>query len=203
MSYHDLYLLYTLANTSSGCVSTHADKVLRILKKTKFPPNRSRSNASGVDKELTRRYLKNSNYKWKGVMGNACLSFTIGYIKPRRLPNTAPLVLSRPTLRNHELYTACRKYIHMLNKDFKYTTICVNKNFKCTPHVDAQNENMSLIVGLGDYTGGNLIIGGTKHNIRYAPVIFNGGKEKHWNDDITEGTKYSLVFFTSKGKLPE
>ena len=66
----------------------------------------------------------------------------------------------------------------------------------CLPHVDANNIGHSLIVGLGDYTGGNLFIDGVKHNIRNSPVIFNGALKKHWNDAITSGTKFSLVYFS-------
>lgn len=171
--------------------------VLQVLRGTKFPPNRDRSNVSGVDKETTDRYLKNSNYTWRGVKGNPCSSFTIGYIKPRRCPKNAPKVLSKSTLRNKKLYELCRRYIQEIKPDFQYTSICVNKNVHCLPHVDANNIGQSLIVGLGDYTGGDLFIDDTRHNIRYSPVVFNGAKETHWNDQITSGTKYSLVYFST------
>ena len=56
----------------------------------------------------------------------------------------------------------------------------------------------SLIVGLGTYVGGELMVEGEKHNIRYKPLEFNGWTQRHWTTPF-EGERYSLVFFTPKG----
>ena len=45
--------------------------------------------------------------------------------------------------------------------------IQVNKNFKCPPHKDSKNNGESLLMGLGDYIGGETYIEGRgDYNIR-------------------------------------
>eukprot|EP00557_Chaetoceros_sp_GSL56_P008230 CAMPEP_0176500066 /NCGR_PEP_ID=MMETSP0200_2-20121128/13307_1 /TAXON_ID=947934 /ORGANISM="Chaetoceros sp., Strain GSL56" /LENGTH=744 /DNA_ID=CAMNT_0017898617 /DNA_START=86 /DNA_END=2317 /DNA_ORIENTATION=- len=53
----------------------------------------------------------------------------------------------------------------------------VNRNAQFTPHVDSgrgSGQSLSMIVGLGDYTGGELLIEGESSNIRYNPIQFDG-----------------------------
>ena len=57
---------------------------------------------------------------------------------------------------------------------------------------------MSLIVALGDYTGGELVVEGDVNDIRYAPLEFNGWTQRHWTRPF-EGERYSLVWFTPCG----
>ena len=56
----------------------------------------------------------------------------------------------------------------------------------------------SLIVGLGAYSGGELMVEGVKNDIRYKPLQFNGWTERHWTKPFL-GERYSLVWFTPKG----
>ena len=44
------------------------------------------------------------------------------------------------------------------NPEFKFTSIQYNKNHRAAKHRDAKNTGISYIVGLGDYTGGELTI---------------------------------------------
>ena len=81
------------------------------------------------------------------------------------------------------------------------STIAVNRNAQFRPHVDngaGAGQSRSLIVGLGTYVGGELMVEGTKHDIRYNPIEFNGWTERHWTLPFT-GERYSLVWFTPKG----
>ena len=67
-------------------------------------------------------------------------------------------------------------------------------------HVDSgagAGQSTSLIVGLGDYTGGNLVVEGKEYDIRYRPMEFNGWKQRHWTLPF-EGERFSLVWFTPK-----
>ena len=69
------------------------------------------------------------------------------------------------------------------------------------PHTDngaGAGQSTSLIVGLGNYAGGELMVEGVKKNIRYNPIEFNGWKERHWTLPF-HGERYSLVWFTPKG----
>jgi hypothetical protein len=74
----------------------------------------------------------------------------------------------------------------------------VNRNAQFTPHVDSgrgSGQSLSMIVGLGDYTGGDLLIEGESSNIRYNPIEFDGWKQRHWTAPFS-GERYSLVWFT-------
>ncbi len=81
------------------------------------------------------------------------------------------------------------------------STIAINRNAQFRPHIDngaGSGQSNSLIVGLGNYVGGELVVEGVKHNIRYRPVEFNGWTERHWTLPF-HGERYSLVWFTPKG----
>lgn len=81
------------------------------------------------------------------------------------------------------------------------TTIAVNRNAQFKPHVDSgagAGQSKSLIVGLGDYKRGELVVEGEEVNIRYNPLEFNGWTQRHWTRPFT-GERYSLVWFTPKG----
>eukprot|EP00946_MAST-07B_sp_MAST-7B-sp1_P003481 g3481.t1 len=79
--------------------------------------------------------------------------------------------------------------------------VAVNCNATFKPHCDSgagQGQGLSLIVGLGDYLGGELIVEGVPHDIRYNPIEFDGWNERHWTRPFT-GERYSLVWFTPMG----
>lgn len=81
------------------------------------------------------------------------------------------------------------------------STIAINRNAQFRPHTDSgagAGQSTSLIVGLGNYTGGELMVEGVKHNIRYQAIEFNGWKQRHWTLPFV-GERYSLVWFTPKG----
>ena len=74
----------------------------------------------------------------------------------------------------------------------------VNRNAQFTPHVDSgrgAGQSLSMIVGLGDYNGGELLIEGETAEIGYTPTEFDGWKCRHWTAPYN-GERYSLVWFT-------
>ena len=78
------------------------------------------------------------------------------------------------------------------------TMVAVNRRATFLPHTDAGagfGQSTSLIVGLGDYTGGELVVEGEPHDIRYAPLTFDGWRQRHWTLPF-EGERFSLVWFT-------
>ena len=166
--------------------ATTKELLIRQLDNTKFGKNIDRPNVSGVDEEKSTDKRK---------VGKPCESITLGLFRLRGTKKDAPKVLTKLTEKKVELYELAQKYIKEECPDFEYTTICINKNLVCKKHRDKYNASKSIIVGLGDYEGGNLYIEGVKHNIKNKPLLFDGTKE-HWNDEITSGTKYSLIFFT-------
>jgi hypothetical protein len=99
------------------------------------------------------------------------------------------------------------KYPHMLPlfekfikehlPDFEYTSVYVNRNVKCKPHYDKINIKDSLIVGCGDFTGGETVVDEEDFDIKENSVMFNASEILHSSKDW-EGTRYSLVFFSIK-----
>ena len=81
------------------------------------------------------------------------------------------------------------------------STIAINRNAQFRPHTDSgagAGQSTSLIVGLGTYSGGELMVEGEKHDIRYKAIEFNGWKQRHWTMPF-KGERFSLVWFTPKG----
>jgi hypothetical protein len=69
-------------------------------------------------------------------------------------------------------------------------------------HRDKGNIGDSILVGFGNYEGGEICLESNEvESIRYRPVIFNGSQITHWNTQITSGSKYSLVYYVSKDAL--
>ena len=79
------------------------------------------------------------------------------------------------------------------------STMCaINRSARFRPHLDAGagfGQRTSLIVGLGDYSGGDLVVERVEKNIRYAPLEFDGWRERHWTLPF-KGERFSLVWFT-------
>ncbi len=78
----------------------------------------------------------------------------------------------------------------------------VNFNASFTPHVDSGTglgQSLSMIVGLGDYTGGDIFVEGDAYPIRYQPLEFDGWKQRHWTGAYT-GERFSLVWFSPQRK---
>ena len=74
----------------------------------------------------------------------------------------------------------------------------VNRNAQFTPHVDSgrgAGQSLSMICGLGDYNGGELMIEGEPADIRYRAKEVDGWKQRHWTAPFV-GERYSLVWFT-------
>jgi len=78
------------------------------------------------------------------------------------------------------------------------TWVAVNRNALFAPHIDAGaglGQSKSLIVGLGSYVGGELVIEGQAMDIRYRPLEFDGWRQRHWTLPY-KGERFSLVWFT-------
>lgn len=76
--------------------------------------------------------------------------------------------------------------------------VAVNHNALFSPHIDAgagEGQSKSLIVGLGDYSGGELVVEGDVSSIRYRPMEFDGWRQRHWTLPFS-GQRFSLVWFS-------
>ena len=60
----------------------------------------------------------------------------------------------------------------------------VNRSARFRPHLDAGSagagQRTSLIVALGDFGGGELVVERDPVDIRYAPLEFDGWRQRHW-----------------------
>lgn len=105
------------------------------------------------------------------------------------------------------IYDECKR----LFPDFEFNAVQINKNFKCPPHTDPLNVGVSLLMALGEYTGGQTFVRGkdtagegdaVAYDVRYNPITFNGSQCEHWVEDF-EGDRYSIVLFNLKVRLPK
>jgi hypothetical protein len=104
---------------------------------------------------------------------------------------------------------ASLKYPEMHNEIFRlgnlycphpFTSVHLNSNVTCPPHVDGNNNGESTLVSFGGYVGCNIVIeDGNGDTVKYdaycRPITFDGNLLKHWNTPDLVGDKYSLVFF--------
>jgi hypothetical protein len=56
-----------------------------------------------------------------------------------------------------------------------------------------------MIVGLGDYSGGEIFVEGQTFDIQYKPIEFDGWGLRHWTNQFV-GERFSLVWFTPETK---
>ena len=146
-------------------------EILTLLEETKFPTNKSRKNVS--DSKLN--------------------CFVLGDVAYRRYINGKLIGPSRHTKKYPQLFEKLNEFIKEVDPDFQFTSIQVNKNVLCKPHIDDNNAGLSYIIGLGDYTDGELVIESEKYDIKNKWKLFDGHK-LHWTEPFT-GNRYSLIYF--------
>lgn len=162
------------------------NEILEILHTTQIPLNYKRSNMSG------HKYTGADNRKY----GFPIRSVTLGQVRDwvngkKRISNFTEL--------NLNLFEALTVYGKTIT-DIPFKSICINKNTISLPHTDRNNSGVSCIVGLGDYTGGELVLHGNadcdncKVNIHKNPIHFDGSKVLHHSLPF-EGTRYSIIYF--------
>ena len=96
------------------------------------------------------------------------------------------------SLHEGDIFAACQA---VLPAGLCFDFVTVNKNICCYPHRDAGNAGPSLILFLGKFEGGALC---TEAGERFAETgIFHAfdGTKLHWNEPLTGGTKYSIVYY--------
>jgi len=96
------------------------------------------------------------------------------------------------SLHQGPIFEACQA---VLPPGLRFDYVTVNKNLCCHPHRDGGNAGRSLILFLGGFEGGALL---TEDGQRFEePGVLHAfdGSRLHWNEPITGGTKYSVVFY--------
>lgn len=103
--------------------------------------------------------------------------------------------LSAATKKYPILYEKLKELMNNHDPEFIFTTITLNKNFKCEPHKDSKNIGYSYIIGIGNYDGGELNVEGEKIDIKNKFYKFNGSEKTHFVESWTNGDRYTLVFY--------
>ena len=112
------------------------------------------------------------------------------------------LSLKTRELKYKKLFNETKKLMKMKDPKFKFTSIQYNKNHRSAKHKDAKNTGISYIIGMGDYTGGELIVydedgkNPVKKDIRNKFYTFNGSKYPHETAPF-KGERYTLVFYST------
>lgn len=123
---------------------------------------------------------KAADYKYESIVLGKVHSYDKG------------LVTSQQTEKYKALWDLCSKLMKTKHPSFKFTTIYINKNHVSPPHQDGNNKGPSYIVGLGNYTGGQLVVGTKTYNIKNKLVQMDGNIT-HYTKPFT-GERYSIIF---------
>jgi tRNA U38,U39,U40 pseudouridine synthase TruA len=82
----------------------------------------------------------------------------------------------------------------------KPSTHCaINRNAEFMPHVDSgrgEGQSLSLIVGLGNFDRGEIVVEGRAYPIRYQPLEFDGWNQIHYTEPFDGNERFTLVWFT-------
>ena len=91
-------------------------------------------------------------------------------------------------------------------KGWEYQGITLNHEVKSKKHIDGKNIGLSVIIGIGDFTGGEIKVwrpddtGGKNYDLHDKPVMFNGGVCPHETQPF-KGNRYTFVFY-KQGRHP-
>jgi len=104
------------------------------------------------------------------------------------------------------IYAMLKEIIQFADPTFRFTSIQVNQNVKCKPHKDQSNVGETLIIGFGDYCGGDILIKEKQDLIKSYNVLGNflrfDGKSLHWTAPWT-GNRITVLFYTNKRLIGE
>lgn len=144
-------------------------EVFELLKQTKYTKSSRRKN---INKNVPPQTMIMGYRTWFGNHGLAAASLKY------------PL-----------LYKKLKELMKKKDPNFKFTTITLNKNFKCEPHRDGENVGVSYIIGFGDYKKGELNVEGKKIDIHNKFYKFNGSLKTHFVEPWTSGDRYTIVYY--------
>ena len=157
-------------------------QVLKQLRQTDFPQNTGRKNNLHAGQTYSLSMVLGQTIKMfcsKEKDANKCR-------RPSRhnKKHTELLRLSKALLKSH----APRYAFH---------SVTINKNHASAKHIDKNNKGFSYIIGLGNYTGGQLVFDSGPHkgvhNIKNKWLKFKGD-HPHWVKPF-KCERYTLVFY--------
>lgn len=154
---------------STTSTPTPLQKVESLLKKITIPKTKRKMVSDSNARTVTMGQVNQPFHKFKGY--------------------------SKFTDQQPELWEAIKEMAEYLDPKHRYTSVTINHNVLCKPHKDNRNDGTTLIIGLGDYTGGELHVDGEDIDINHKPYYFNGYLHEHYNKPFT-GDRWSLMFYS-------
>jgi len=168
-----------------------------IIEKTKLKSNIHRTAVSGV------KYR--GHYSGRMIaIANPIKSQSFGMVI-NRLKDRYNLSVSAQNEKFPQCYQALKEIANIIDPDFQYNTSTLNKNVKARLHRDGSNVGISMIIAIGDFTGGGLYVENLEtgemelHDIKYKPVYFNGYLSDHETEEFV-GNRYSIIYYNTKIK---
>tara|TARA_R110002050_G_scaffold222601_1_gene358402 strand:+ start:1070 stop:1582 length:513 start_codon:yes stop_codon:yes gene_type:complete len=160
-------------------------KVLELLKAVSPLPKQGRNNITSDKKGFNKGVVLGKVNSWKTTNDGRK-----GIITGRQT--------EKPKYK--ELFQEASKLMKQHNPNFKFSSVQINENQKTSKHKDGNNVGQSYIIGLGDYTGGDVRLyspdGKTSKdiNIKNRWAKFDGSQLEHETTPF-KGTRYTLVFY--------
>lgn len=109
------------------------------------------------------------------------------------------LVEASKNRRFPELLNTLRKLMRMHDPHYKWTSIQINKNVKCSWHRDRNNIGESYCLGLGHFKGGGIDVKVDKKNVvnidNHNKIIKYNGHLEHRTATKKGGDRYAIIWF--------
>jgi hypothetical protein len=157
------------------------EKLLGLLRQTTIPPL-GKPSAGG--------------YNRANKLGSVGRTMTLGF------GDTRHGIKEYSTNRQHpELLRALAEFGNIVVPlHWDYNGITLNEGVKANKHKDSKNLGPSVIIGIGDFTGGDIKVWDKDDadpkiiNLHDQPVMFNGGLLYHQTTPF-KGERYTMVFY--------
>lgn len=142
------------------------------------------SNAESQERALSVAHIdakkdsqsRTSSYSFKEGEGGASGSFSVGAMPGEQCSQPKGNLLFPDLVK-----AAFELEVALCPDREPSSTIAINRNAQFRPHTDVgagAGQSTSLIVGMGTYVGGDLVVEGAKKDIRYKAIEFDGWKER-------------------------
>ena len=142
--------------------------------------------------KITKTSFREDNHRRKAISSGQSMVF--GTVYSSRLNK---YTVSSQSHRNPVLFRLLQELAATEVPTFSYTTIVVNKNVVTNPHVDQYNVGPTLILGIGDFNGGALVVQKQTFDISNHKWLYFWGKDEHYNTPIKKGgDKITITLFT-------
>lgn len=135
----------------------------------------------------------------KGIIGSIGRTITFGFGNTRRGFKEFSTNRRHPRL----LKLLADFGNEVVPKGWEYNAITLNEGVKAKKHKDVLNIGRSVLIGIGDYEGGDVRVwdGEDKHpivfDVKMNPVMFNGGLLYHQTTPF-KGERYTIIYYKQK-----